>query len=191
MVALRMILEAVRDLYIARWGEPSRTADFRVGEFTVSVYKWSSEATPEGVNLYATVGASAPSMAGRDPLHRVEFFIGLLPEMDAVASPLAALALYSARAGVAVDHGHTVPSDGALWPGTKMRRFLVMRPVSDIIQPLSLADGTHIEFLQALPMFDSEMAYKTEHSAEALLERWHRAKVPFWDPNRTPEPTFT
>jgi len=69
-------------------------------------------------------------------------------------------------------------------------RFLVMRPVSDIIQPLTLADGTHIEFLQALPIFDSEMAYKTEHSAEALLERWHRAKVPFWDPNRTPEPTF-
>jgi len=71
-----------------------------------------------------------------------------------------------------------------------MSRFLVMRPVSDIIQPLTLADGTHIEFLQALPIFDSELAYKTEHSAEALQERWHRTKVPFWDPNRTPEPTF-
>jgi hypothetical protein len=186
-----MIVEAVRELYVARWGEPTRTANFQVGEFAVDVYKWNAETTPEGVNLYATVGASARPMVGRDSLHRTEFFIGLLPAMDAVASPLAALGLYSAREGVAVDHGHTVPVDGGLWAGTEMRRFLVMRPVGDIIQPLTLADGTHIEFLQALPIFDSELAYKTDHGAEALLERWEQSQVPFWDPNRTPEPSVS
>lgn len=144
--------------------------------------------TPEGVNLYATVGGSARPAVGRDPLHRSEFFIGLLPAMDAVASPLAALALYSARENVAVDHGHTVPADGPLWPGTQMRRFLVMRPLGDIIQPLTLADGTHIESLQALPIFDSEFTFKTNRGAEALLERWEQSQVPFWDPNRTLEP---
>ena len=65
-----------------------------------------------------------------------------------------------------------------------------MRPASDIIQPLTLADGTHIKCLQALSILDSEMASKAEHSAEAPLERWHRAKVPPWDLNRIPEPTF-
>ena len=188
LVVVRMILDAVRDLYVARWGGPARTANFQVGEFSVDVYKWSAETTPEGVNMYATVGASARPMVGRDPLHRTEFFIGLLPAMDAVASPLAALALYSAREDVSVDHGHTVPADGPLWPGTQMRRFLVMRPLGDTIQPLTLADGTHIEFLQALPIFDSELAFKTDHGAEALLERWEQSQVPFWDPNRTPEP---
>jgi hypothetical protein len=182
-----MILEAVRDLYLARWGEPARMANFQVGELSVDIYKWSAETTPEGVNLYATVGASARPMVGRDPLHRSEFFIGLLPEMDAVASPLAALALYSAREKVAVDHGHTVPADGPLWPGTQMGRFLVMRPLGDIVQALTLADGTHIEFLQALPIFDSEFAFKTDRGAEALLDRWEQSQVPFWDPNRTPE----
>lgn len=190
LVAVRMILEAVRDLYVARWGEPSRTANFRVGEFAVDVFKWSAETIPEGVNLYATVGASARPLAGHEPLHRTEFFVGLLPAMDAVASPLAALALYSAREGVAVDHGHTVPAEGTLWPGTEMRRFLVMRPISDIIHPLTLADGTHIEFLQALPIFDSELTYKTDNSAEALLELWEQSQVPFWDPNRRPEPAI-
>lgn len=190
LVAVQMIMDAVRDLYVARWGEPSRRANFQVGEFSVEVYKWNAETTSEGVNLYATLGASARPMAGQDPKHRLEFFIGLLPAVDAVASPLAALALYSAREGVALDHGHTVPVDGGLWAGTEMRRFLVVRPVGDIIQPLTLADGTHIEFLQALPIYDSELSYKTDHGAEALLERWEQSKVRFWDPNRTSEPAI-
>lgn len=188
LVAVQVIVEAVRDLYAARWGEPARKANFQVGEFSVDIYKWSAESTPEGVNLYATAGASSWPMTGRTPGHRVEFFLGLLPAMDAVASPLAALALYAAREKVAVDHGHTVPGDGPLWPTTEMRRFLVMRPLGDIIQPLTLSDGTHVDFLQALPIYESEFAYKTEHGAEALLELWEQSQVPFWDPNRAPEP---
>jgi hypothetical protein len=191
LVAVPMIIEAVRDLYRARWGEPARTASFRVDEFSVDVYKWSVETTSEGVDLYATVGASARPILGRDPLHRSEFFLGLLPGLDAVASPLAALAAYAAREGKVVGHGDTVPSEGPLWPGTQMRRFLVMRPLGDIIQPLTLADGTHIEFLQALPIFESELAFKTDHDAEALLGRWEQLRVPFWDPNRIAESSFS
>ena len=188
LVAVRMTLQAVSDLYLARWGQPSRTATFQVGEFAVDIYKWNAETTREGVNLYATVGASARQMVGRDPLHRTEFFIGLLPAMDAVASPLAALALYSAREGVPVGHADTVPAGGPLWLGTEMCRFLVMRPISDIIQPLTLADGTHLEFLQALPIYESEFVYKKDHGAEALLERWEQSQVPFWNPSRSPAP---
>lgn len=188
VVAFTMIRDAVSDLYLARWGEPSRKASFQVGESDVDVWKWAADATSEGVCLYATMGASDRPMVGRDSKHRIEFFVGLLPEMDAVASPLAALALHSTREGVAVDHGHTVPVDGQLWPGTAMNRFLVVRPVGDIIEPLTLVDGTHIEFLQALPIFESEAAYKATHGAEALLARWERSQVAFWDPCRAGEP---
>jgi hypothetical protein len=87
------ITDAVRDLYVARWGEPSKNARFNVDEFEVEVFKSNAKANPEGVNLYATVGASARPMVGRDPNHRVEFFLGLLPARDEVASPFAALAL--------------------------------------------------------------------------------------------------
>jgi hypothetical protein len=187
LAAVQVILKAVRDLYFARWGEPARTASFQVDEFSVDVYKWTAETTSEGVDLYATVGASAHPTLGRDPLHRSEFFLGLLPGIDAVASPLAALAVYAAREGKVVGHGDTVPSEGPLWPGTEMHRFLVMRPLGDTIQPLTLADGTHIEFLQALPIFESELANKTDHGAEALVGWWEQLRVPFWDPNRIPE----
>jgi hypothetical protein len=186
-----MVIDAVRDLYLARWGEPSRKATFRVEEFEVEVFKWSAEVNPEGVNLYATIGGSARPLAGRDQNHRVEFFVGLMPSRDDVASPLAALALYPAREGVALDHGHMVPADGPLWPGTEMRRFLVLRPIGDIIPPLELPGGMHVEFLQAIPIFDSELAYTTERSAEELLRRWEHSRVPFWDPNRSPEPAIS
>ena len=89
---------AVADLYRARWGEPSRRAAFRVDGIEAEVFKWNAEANPEGVCLYATVGASSWSAAGRNPGHQLEFFTGLLPDCDEIASPLAALALYGFKA---------------------------------------------------------------------------------------------
>lgn len=111
-----MITGAVRDLCIARWGEPSRNARFQVDGFRVEIFKWNADVNREGVNLYITIGASAQPLAGRDTGHRVEFFTGLLPARDEIASPLAALALYPAREGVALDHGHTVLAGGVREP---------------------------------------------------------------------------
>jgi hypothetical protein len=181
-----VIVDAVRDAYLGRWGAPSRTAHFNVDAFEVEVLKWSEDANPEGVNLYVTLGASARPANERDGSHRIEFFVGLRPERDGVASPLAALALYPARENVEVDHGHTVPADGPLWLGTEMRRFLIVRQVVEIIPPIE-SDGLHVELLQAVPMFESELAFKSKHGAEALLSHWKSMGVPFWDPDRLPE----
>jgi len=178
--------DAVRDLYSARWGEPSRRARFEVGEFNIEVFKWSAGANPEGVALYATLGASERPMVGRDPNHRVEFFLGLVPERDEVADALAALGLYAAREGTALDHGHTVPAAGPLWPGTQMRTFIVLRPLSNFLPALELPVGVHVDFLQAVPLFDAERAWKSEHGTEALLQRWERDGVPFWSADRAP-----
>jgi hypothetical protein len=183
-----MIADAVRELYIARWGEPSRRAAFQVAGLEAEVYKWDAKVTAEGVALYATIGASSQAMPGRDAEHRVEYFLGLLPPRDTVASPLAALSLYSVREGVAVGHGDTVPADSSLWPGTDMRRFLVLRPLGDIISPLDLPGGMHVEFLQAIPIFESELAYKARHGVEGLLKHWQGSNVAFWNPERLPEP---
>jgi hypothetical protein len=187
-VAIVIVTDAVRALYVARWGEPSKDTRFKGTECETEILEWNKDMNPEGVRLYATVGASALAIVGSDTNHRVEFFLGLLPAKDAVASPLAALACYPVREGVALDHGHTVPSDAPLWPGTDMRRLLVLRPINDIIPALELPDGLHVEFLQAIPIFESEFAYKAQHDAEALLRRWEESKVPFWDPDRAPEP---
>jgi hypothetical protein len=183
-----MITDAVRRWLSLQWGAPSRNAWFKVGAFEAEVYMWAADSNPEDVDMYVTVGASARAMVGGDVSHRVEFFVGLRPGVDAVAGPLAALALHSAREGTRVDHGHTVTTEGPLWPGAGMDAFLVLSPRADIIPPLSMADGVHVEFLQAIPIFSSERAFQAQHGTEALLRVWEAAATPFWDPSRSPHP---
>jgi hypothetical protein len=96
--------------------------------------------------------------------------------------------LFAQREGVRVDHGHTVPAGSPLWPGTDMTTLLVVRPVGEILPALTLADGVHVEFLQVIPIFESERRFKVAQGVDALLERWERAGMPFWDPRRKAEP---
>jgi hypothetical protein len=153
------------------------------------VLKWDGATTGEGVTLYTTLGASDQPMDSAHIGHRVEFFIGLRPERDQIASPLADLALYPTRQRVVVDHGHTIPADKPFWPGTAMHHFLVSRTVIPIIEPLELEDGTHVEFLQVMPIFESELSYKRQHGADGLLARWKQREVAFWNPDRQAEPS--
>ena len=116
--------------------------------------------------------------------HRVEYFIGLQPGRDDIASALAALGLFAQREAENVDHGHTVPAGGPLWPGTKMSTLLVLRQTGDILPALTLPSGIHVEFLQAVPVFESERRFKVAYGADALLRRWEEKGTAFWDPRR-------
>jgi hypothetical protein len=176
--------EAVCDAYTTRWGEASRRAVFRTGADEMTVLKWDAAANGEGVDLYATLGASAEDMPGAEPGHRVEYFVGLLPGRDEIASAVPALGLFARREGVLVDHGHTIPADGPLWPGTVMKTFLVLRQISDVLPALSLPGQLHVDFLQAVPVFESERLFKVVNGTEALLRRWEQTGTPFWDPAR-------
>jgi hypothetical protein len=68
-----------------------------------------------------------------------------------------------------------------------MEAFLVVRPFNDFLPPLEMP-GVHVEFLQAIPLYPSERAWKVTHGVEALLERWEHAGVSFWDPRRAANP---
>jgi hypothetical protein len=175
---------AVADAYRARWGEPVRRARFSVAGFEIDVLKWSAGRSGEGTAMYATVGASEYAMPGWPSRHRVEFFIGLLPELDAVASPLAALGLYSQREQRMLDHGHVVPIGGALWPGTDMSALLVMRPRDGFLPALDGRGQVHVEFWQAIPVHGAERDFILERGAAALLSHWEQRGVPFWNPAR-------
>jgi len=184
----RMISDAVRDYCITKWGVPAKRQWFYddIGN-KVDVLKWTADATGEGVTIYVTIGASVRPVKGWDPKHRAELFIGLKPEADGVMQRLAMLAAYPATSGKAIDHGHTVTLDGPLWPGSQMRTFLILRQIEEILPALVLDDGLHVEFLQAVPIYDSELELKKTHGVPALLQRWREAGLAFWDPGREPE----
>jgi hypothetical protein len=180
------VLETVRDSFRERWGKPSRTSRFEVGKVALEVQKWDARSNPEHVVLYVTVGASSWPLTGRPPQERIEFFTGLLRPRDEVANSLAALAAYSVREGVALDHGRVVPCGEPLWPGSAMATLLVARARPGFLPPLETADGIHVQFLQAVPIYESERAYTMEYGVDALLECWSEAHTRHLDPDRSP-----
>ncbi len=184
--------DAVHDHYEARWGKHSWVFPLQNREGnTIYVDKWAIDAsgTDQGVAWYATIGGSRqPMEGGRHPTHRMELFIGLIPAQDGVVEALASLAYYPIRYHTFLDDGHTVPGDGPLWPGTRMTDCLMMS--QDILPPLAWEDKVHVDFLQVVPLYRSELEFKKQHGAAALWERWRRSRVPFWKSDRPPAPGF-
>lgn len=183
-----MILDSVRDHYLGVLGPPSREAQFGSLGFSVEVLKWNAESNPEGVAIYASIGASAHPMKGHNPSHRFEFFLGLLPEMDRSAISLGAVSLDSRVNDSTLDYWHLYTYEEHLWPGTEMNSFLLAKPVEEIIPGLVFPDGIHIEFVQLIPLFPSEADYVRSTNGPALLDAWRSLGVPFWDPHRIPWP---
>jgi hypothetical protein len=164
-------------------GDPDRRAAFEVAGHSAEVYKWAAARNPEGVTLYTSIGGC--EFTGHDySEHRTEFVVGLLPEQDEVAWPVARLALSAILNGAVLRPGNTITYPEPLWPGTEMRSFLVRWPNSPLIPDLQLAGGVHVAFLQAIPLFDHEVEYKIAHDPDALLDAMEHEDVPFWDPNR-------
>lgn len=184
-----MILDAVRKHYLDLWGNPSQIIPRRSNDYPIDIYKWDANVHPEHVTMYATVGGSTFPQPGRAPDHRFEFFTGLLPEQDAIATVLAHVATFSASEHAPIGHGHTITFLEPLWRGTQMCSVSLERSYLDLIPMLaSPEDGMHVEFLMVTPLYPSEMQFKKEHSLDALTEHWWKHNVRYWDPNRPPEP---
>jgi hypothetical protein len=178
---------SIKDYLSARWGDPTKTAEFEVQGLSIEIWKWAAEATGEGVDIYVTVGASDAVLEDvGEPRHGAEFMLGLNPGPDAVASSFAALGLYGRRNAVTVTSGDSVPSDGPLWPGTDMMAFLVLDQ-DEVLPPVQLPDRSHVHFLQAIPLYESELAFKRNQGAEALMNWWEHRHVSFWESGRGAE----
>lgn len=156
---------------------------------SVDVLKWAANRTPEQVNLYATIGASAHTAAGHSATHRLEFYTGLRPAQDQVARPLALLVMEVVLNRTELGHGHSVSFPEPLWEGTEMSGFLLLKPDTPIVPALDIAGGLHVDYLQAIPAYSSEISLRTLWGIDRLLQRWKEAGVAFWDPMRPPSLT--
>lgn len=166
----------ITDALIAHWGSPDRNARFATGSSLVEVLKYDAQSTNEGVVIYATA-TSGPSASG----HLNEFVLGLDVAHDEVADPLARLCVFART--TPVHHGDSVPIDGPLWPGTAFRRFLAMRQIEPILGPFDL-DGRHIEFMNAIPIYESEVPIKATLGADGFIDELRRQGFGFWDSTR-------
>jgi hypothetical protein len=171
---------AVARHYRSLWGRPARKLTFGGHGVRIQVHHWRAADTDEGVELYATAGASAARMDGQ---HRVEFILGLTSEVD-VAESLAGLGSFPLLSGE-IDKGDTVTLGGPLWPGSECRAYLIIPEVEDYLSPLVSRRG-HVQFLRAMPIFDSEIDLKKEHGAGWLMEELHDQGMRIGDAKRRP-----
>lgn len=185
-----VLIQSIREHYENLWGEPSREAHFKIMGKETDLFKWDADLNPEGVFLYATAGMSEYPLTGYAPTHRLELFTGLLPERDEIANPLSMLALSPVIRNKHLAANHTMTFPEPLWQGTEMRSFLVRKPKVEIVPTLTIKD-VHIEFLNAIPIFPSEVAFKSKHGADALIQVWYEARVPYWNPDRPLLPEFS
>ncbi|MFI7538216.1 suppressor of fused domain protein [Streptosporangium sp. NPDC049376] len=172
--------ESVRDYYSDKLGDPVREASFAKGKFRVDILKWDPSPVTDGVNIYATLGASDHSIPGGDLLHRQEFFVGLAPERDDIAEPLARLGGYSSFTGRRLDSGHIIRLSENLVDDSEMSGFLVVAPLGDFLPAASMADGRHVEFLMAIPVYPEELDFAARNGVEDLREVMASRNIPFW-----------
>lgn len=131
-----------------------------------------------GLWVYATVGGWE---ACPDP--RLEFLI-TAPGPDLRHVELVTMAAwYHGQRTLGV--GHTLPIGEPWLPGSMCDCFLVSRPYpfGPDLEMCNLADR-HLHVLWLLPITPPERAYKVEHGPEALEERFDKAGLEFWDPER-------
>ena len=172
--------------YEEHLGTPARRQTFRRDAATVAVWTWDPVQSGEGVWLHVSLGASAELDA--DQRHSHEFFIGVAQDPEGVDRRLASLAGYRYDTGIELGPGHTVPADHPLWSNTEMSALLITRPREPIIPDLVLDDERRTVFLQAIPLYRSELAYKTRRGANELIDEFERLQVPFWDATRPCSP---
>ena len=174
----------VRSLYLDKWGEPDREAEFETDRCLIRALKWQSSSRTGGVTLYATVGVSDYPLPGVPDSHRQEYFVGFEPEYDDVASPLAWLGIYAQSAPQPLAAGHTYRAPEPLIEGAGFEGFILLAPQDEFLAPIDLPDGRHVEFLMLVPAFEDELDFAKSHSVDELMEAIETADVPFWDPNR-------
>ncbi|GIB54926.1 suppressor of fused domain protein [Vibrio cholerae] len=174
-------MTTIFDHYRAMYGEPAREAEYKSPEGAViQVFKWDESQTDEGVTMYTTLGANRTL---GDSAESCEFFIGMTPAADSIADALAEIALHGNGTTNVPDSGDTTTLAYDLWSGTKAKTFM-FTDGDEIISPIKDESGKQIWFIQLVPLFEKELAYKKNHGEEALWEKFEETEVPYWNSSR-------
>lgn len=174
-----MAMSSIQNHYVRKFGVPCRTAEYTTSTNSVEVFKWNQSQTDEGVTLYATSGAS--TYLG-DSSKSCEFFIGITPEVDDIAEALADVAIEGSGSKQRPVSGDSITLSYPLWSLTEISSFM-FTDGDEIIPPI-IIDSRKINFIQLVPLYPSELAFKISHDEESLWKKFQKKNVPYWDSSR-------
>ena len=174
--------ELIEAHYLKRFGNPWRRALYRTGDTRIQILAWTPKQTDEEVYIFATIGAYARM---GDPTSTCEFFLGLTGCPEGLAESLAEVALDGIGTGGVPASGDTLTLAIPLWQSIAAQTYMFTDGGDAIIPPLE-AKETRVEFIQLVPLFRQEAAFKTKFGEAALWEAFEQAAIPYWDPGRAP-----
>lgn len=174
----------ILEYYQLKFGEQDQKFQFRAADgCAIDVLMWGPNKTDLDVVIYATQGAYA-WLKGKNNL--CEFFVGLMRDSigvaDAVAESLAQVAADGIGNRMMPEPGDTVLLPDPLWEGTLMDTYLITDG-DELIEPLEAGAAAKkpVRFLQLVPLFGRELAFKQKHGEDALWELFEDQQVPYWD----------
>jgi hypothetical protein len=178
-------LEAIRAHYLSAFGESTGERTFESDGRGVDVLRYKAPDAGPGDHVYATLGGAQYPLPGASAAHRLEFYAQLIPDVPNIGRVLATLAMYPERELVALSDSHSVDIQRPVSQFSEMHQVLLFRPSVEFLAPLELRGGEfHIEFLEVVPVYESEVQYKREHGMGALFDMWEGKRVEFWNPGR-------
>jgi hypothetical protein len=81
-------------------------------------------------------------------------------------------------------HGVFVAGNWKVIKGRKFTGWVLTERPDDLIPELQLANGRHVVFLDALPVFPEEADYRHGNRSDELFGIWEEAGVKSWDLDR-------
>lgn len=179
----------ILDYYQLKFDGYDQKFEFRASDgCAVDVLMWLPNKTDLDVVMYASQGAYA-WLKGNEYL--CEFFIGLTRDSIGVAEEIATAMAEVAAEGIgqriAPQPGDSIMLPDPLWQGTLMDSFLITDG-DELIAPLDAGAVAKkpVRFLQLVPLFGRELAYKQEHGEDAMWDAFEKLEVPYWDAFRSP-----
>ncbi len=154
--------------------------------------------TPDGLMRYASVGMSREAMSSAgvgtlDPAGpRAEVLLSLRvrpgSSHQGILRSLAIIASAPAVEGVMLGPGASLTLGEPLFTGSAATAVLVGEP-GGLVADLELVGAVQpVRFLPLLPLMAEEAAFKREHGAAALEERWLAYGTDLRDPDRKAVP---
>ena len=175
-------MHSVQEVYLSRFGTPSRTARFVPADGgEIYVLKWDEDRLDEGVTMYCTAGASR--WIG-EAQKTCEFFIGISPAVDEIARAVAEVGRHGRGDGAIPVSGDSITLAGPLWNGTAMRTFM-FTDGSELLEPVTI-ESRNTQFMQLVPLFDSELEFKRSKGEAALWNAFEMRRVRYWSSSRQP-----
>ena len=152
----------------------------------VGVLEWPKGTSRQPFHMYATLGLHALVHGPLNHKHGFELYTCVSTGNDDFRLSFALLGNYLISDGIFVEPGHLVtPGNGRIFEDLDFRSWLMLERIDDFIPPLQLANGHHVVFLDATPVFTEEAQHVKEHGLEGLFDLWDEDPPRLSDLNRS------